>query len=63
MPGESTAGAEAAAGELGAAAGELGAGAAAGGDVAAGLAGALGDEDTLAPEGARTETLTEGVCG
>ena len=56
MPGASTAGAAGA----GVAAGELGADAAAGGDVAAALAGALGDEDTLAPEGARTEALTEG---
>jgi hypothetical protein len=53
MPGASTAGA-------GVAAGELGADAEAGGDVAAALAGARGDEDTLAPEGARTEALTEG---
>jgi hypothetical protein len=56
MPGESTAGAVGA----GVAAGVLGADAAAGGDVAAALAGAPGDEDTLAPEGARTEALTEG---
>jgi hypothetical protein len=53
MPGASTAGA-------GVAAGELGADAAAGGDVAAGLAGAPGDEDTLAPGGVLTEALTEG---
>jgi hypothetical protein len=53
MPGESTAGA-------GEAVGELGADAAAGGDVPAGLAGALGDDDTLAPVGALTEALTAG---
>jgi hypothetical protein len=56
MPGASRAGADGA----GVAAGELGADAAAGGDVAAGIAGALGDEDTLAAEGALMEALTEG---
>jgi hypothetical protein len=56
MPGASTAGAAGA----GVAAGELGADAAAGGDVAGALAGVPGDEDTLAPEGALTDVLTEG---
>jgi hypothetical protein len=56
MPGESTAGAAGA----GVAAGELGADAVAGGDVAAPLAGAPRDEDTLAPEGALTDALTVG---
>jgi hypothetical protein len=59
MPGESTAGAAGA----GVAAGELGADGVAGDDVAAALAGALGDEDTLAPEGALPEALTEGGRG
>ncbi len=57
MPGASTAGAAGA----DVAAGELGAGAAAGGAVAAALAGAPGDEDTLAAEGALTDALTEGA--
>jgi hypothetical protein len=59
MPGASTAGA---AGD-GVAAGELGADAVAGDVVAAALADELGDEDTLAPEGALTEALTEGGRG